>query len=188
MSRGLRAEISKMSRVGKRPIAIPDGTSVTTSNNVITVEGSNGRLKRTVNNLVSVFVEGKEIKVLPRNGSRDAIMQSGTARSLINNMIQGVTQGFEKKLSLVGIGYRAKIQGNVLDLTLGFSHPVHHSLPKGVVAEVPTQTEILLKSIDKELLGKVAADIRSYRVPEAYKGKGIRYDQERVAVKDAKKK
>jgi large subunit ribosomal protein L6 len=115
-------------------------------------------------------------------------MQSGTARALINNMVVGVSQGFEKKLLLVGVGYRAKAQGNMLNLTLGFSHPVDHVLPRGVTAETPSQTEIVLKSANKELLGKVAADIRSYRKPEVYKGKGVRYADERVITKEAKKK
>ena len=178
-----------MSRVGKKPVVIPSGVTVAVSNdNVVTVKGSKGELVKEINNAVSINVEDKELKVVPNDASKNAVMQSGTARSIINNMVVGVSQGFEKKLQLVGVGYRAKAQGNVLNLTLGFSHPVSHELPKGVTAETPAQTEIVLKSANKELLGKVAADIRDYRKPEAYKGKGVRYADERVVTKEAKKK
>ena len=178
-----------MSRIGKKPVVIPSGVTVAVSNdNVVTVKGSKGELVKEINNAVSINVEDKELKVVPNDASKNAVMQSGTARSIINNMVVGVSQGFEKKLQLVGVGYRAKAQGNVLNLTLGFSHPVNHELPKGVTAETPAQTEIVLKSANKELLGKVAADIRDYRKPEAYKGKGVRYADERVVTKEAKKK
>ena len=178
-----------MSRVGKKPVAIPSGVTVAVANdNLVTVKGAKGELVKQINNAVTIEVADKIINVKPNDESKAANMQSGTARALINNMVIGVSQGFEKKLQLVGVGYRAKAQGNSVNLTLGFSHPVDHALPQGVTAETPSQTEIVLKSANKELLGKVAADIRSYREPEAYKGKGVRYADERVITKEAKKK
>ncbi|WP_119343925.1 50S ribosomal protein L6 [Facilibium subflavum] len=178
-----------MSRIGKKPVVIPSGVSIAVdTSNVVTVKGSKGELTKQINNAVSVEIADKEVKIVPNEQSKDATMHSGTARALINNMVIGVSQGFEKKLQLVGVGYRAKAQGNTVNLTLGFSHPVNHTLPQGVTAETPSQTEIVLKSANKELLGKVAADIRDYRRPEAYKGKGVRYADERVITKEAKKK
>jgi large subunit ribosomal protein L6 len=178
-----------MSRVGKKPVAIPSGVTVAVANdNLVTVKGAKGELVKKINNAVTIEVADKIINVKPNDESKTANMQSGTARSVISNMVVGVSQGFEKKLQLVGVGYRAKAQGNSVNLTLGFSHPVDHALPQGVTAETPSQTEIVLKSANKELLGKVAADIRAYRQPEAYKGKGVRYADERVITKEAKKK
>ncbi|WP_440992673.1 50S ribosomal protein L6 [Cysteiniphilum litorale] len=178
-----------MSRVGKKPVAIPSGVTVAVANdNLVTVKGAKGELVKKINNAVTIEVADKIINVKPNDESKAANMQSGTARAVINNMVIGVSQGFEKKLQLVGVGYRAKAQGNSVNLTLGFSHPVDHALPQGVTAETPSQTEIVLKSANKELLGKVAADIRAYRQPEAYKGKGVRYADERVITKEAKKK
>lgn len=178
-----------MSRVGKKPVAIPSGVTVAVANdNLVTVKGAKGELVKKINNTVTIEVADKIINVKPNDESKAANMQSGTARAVINNMVIGVSQGFEKKLQLVGVGYRAKAQGNSVNLTLGFSHPVDHALPQGVTAETPSQTEIVLKSANKELLGKVAADIRAYRQPEAYKGKGVRYADERVITKEAKKK
>lgn len=178
-----------MSRIGKKPIAVPSSVTVTVAdNNFVTVKGSKGELVKKINDTAIINVTDKEINICPKDASKAANMQSGTARAVINNMIVGVSQGFEKKLQLVGVGYRAKAQGNRLNLTLGFSHPVDHALPHGVTAETPSQTEIVLKGSNKELLGKVAADIRSYREPEAYKGKGVRYVDERVVTKEAKKK
>lgn len=178
-----------MSRVGKKPVAIPSGVTVAVANdNLVTVKGAKGELVKKINTAVTIEVADQIINVKPNDESKTANMQSGTARAVINNMIVGVSQGFEKKLQLVGVGYRAKAQGNSVNLTLGFSHPVDHALPQGVTAETPSQTEIVLKSANKELLGKVAADIRSYRKPEAYKGKGVRYADERVITKEAKKK
>jgi len=178
-----------MSRVGKKPVAIPSGVTVAVANdNLVTVKGAKGELVKKINNTVTIEVADKIINVKPNDESKTANMQSGTARSVINNMVIGVSQGFEKKLQLVGVGYRAKAQGNSVNLTLGFSHPVDHALPQGVTAETPSQTEIVLKSANKELLGKVAADIRAYRQPEVYKGKGVRYADERVITKEAKKK
>jgi len=178
-----------MSRVGKKPVAIPSGVTVAVANdNLVTVKGAKGELVKKINNTVTIEVADKIINVKPNDESKTANMQSGTARSVINNMVIGVSQGFEKKLQLVGVGYRAKAQGNSVNLTLGFSHPVDHALPQGVTAETPSQTEIVLKSANKQLLGKVAADIRAYRQPEVYKGKGVRYADERVITKEAKKK
>ena len=178
-----------MSRIGKKPVAIPSGVTVTVANdNFVTVKGIKGELFKKINNAVTIEISDKIVNVKPNDKSKDANMQFGTARALINNMVVGVSQGFEKKLQLVGVGYRAKVQGSNINLTLGFSHPVDYVLPEEVSAETPSQTEIVLKSANKELLGKVASDIRSYRKPEVYKGKGIRYADERVITKEAKKK
>ncbi|WP_116963811.1 50S ribosomal protein L6 [Fastidiosibacter lacustris] len=178
-----------MSRIGKKPVAIPSGVTVAVArDNFVTVKGAKGELVKKINNAVTIEVADKVVNVKANDDSKSANMQSGTARALINNMIVGVSQGFERKLQLVGVGYRAKAQGNSVNLTLGFSHPVDHELPKGVTVETPSQTEIVLKSANKELLGKVAADIRSYREPEVYKGKGVRYANEKVITKEAKKK
>jgi len=177
-----------MSRVGKNPIAVPKGVEVSIAADQITVKGPLGSLTQVVNAKVAVVREGEELKVKPANDSRDADAMSGTFRALVNNMVQGVTKGFEKKLSLVGVGYRAQAQGDKLNLSLGFSHPVVHSMPKGVKVETPQQTEIVIKGIDKQLVGQVAAEVRAYRPPEPYKGKGVRYVDERVVIKETKKK
>ena len=178
-----------MSRIGKQPIIIPDNVTVDVSDgNIVMVKGVRGELNRKINRAVCVSVENSVINIFPIDSSKNSNMHSGTARSLINNMVIGVNQGFEKKLKLVGVGYRSKLQGNDLILTLGFSHSIIYVLPSLVNAETSSQTEIILKSIDKELLGKVAADIRSYKKPEVYKGKGIRYLDEVVVRKEAKKK
>ncbi len=177
-----------MSRIAKKPVLIPAGVSVESKKNAITIKGTKGTLTREINSLVSLNVADNEVSVTANNATKSAVAQSGTARSLINNMVIGVSEGFERKLTLVGVGYRAKVQGKVINLTLGFSHPVNHELPEGVTAETPTQTEIILKSIDKQLVGQVAAEIRAYRSPEPYKGKGVRYSDERVVTKEAKKK
>ena len=177
-----------MSRVGKNPIAVPKGVEVSIAADQITVKGPLGSLTQVVNAKVAVVREGEELKVKPANDSRDADAMSGTFRAMVNNMVQGVTKGFEKKLSLVGVGYRAQAQGDKLNLSLGFSHPVVHSMPKGVKVETPHQTEIIIKGIDKQLVGQVAAEVRAYRPPEPYKGKGVRYVDERVVIKETKKK
>ncbi|ACJ28782.1 MULTISPECIES: 50S ribosomal protein L6 [Shewanella] len=176
-----------MSRVAKAPVAIPAGVEVTLNEQTITVKGTKGSLTRVINADVSVVVEDNEIKCSSVEGVKTAA-QAGTARALINNMVVGVTAGFEKKLQLIGVGYRAKIAGKGVDLTLGFSHPLVHELPDGVTAECPSQTEIVLKGTDKQLIGQVAAEIRGYRPPEPYKGKGVRYADEQVRRKEAKKK
>ena len=177
-----------MSRVGKSPIAVPKGVDVSITADQITVKGPLGTLSQHLNGTVAIVREGEELKVQPANDSRNADAMSGTVRALVNNMVQGVTKGFEKKLTLVGVGYRAQAQGDKLNLTLGFSHPVVHALPKGVKAETPVQTEIVLKGIDKQQVGQVAAEVRAYRPPEPYKGKGVRYADERVVIKETKKK
>ncbi len=177
-----------MSRVAKAPVAIPAGVEVTVNGQTISVKGAKGALTRELNSAVTATVEGAEIKVAPVEGVADAWAQAGTARALINNMVIGTTQGFEKKLQLIGVGYRAKVSGNGVDLTLGFSHPLVHELPEGVKAQCPSQTEIVISGVDKQLVGQVAAEIRGYRPPEPYKGKGVRYADENVRRKEAKKK
>ena len=177
-----------MSRVAKAPVAIPAGVEVVLNGQEISVKGKNGTLKRSINAAVAITKEENVLKFAPREGFAGADAQAGTARALVNNMVIGVTAGFERKLQLVGVGYRAQAKGKTVGLSLGFSHPVEHELPEGVTAECPTQTEIVLKSADKALLGQVAADIRAYRRPEPYKGKGVRYANEVVRTKEAKKK
>ncbi|WP_085247152.1 50S ribosomal protein L6 [Gilliamella mensalis] len=177
-----------MSRVAKAPVVVPAGVEVKLDGQVITIKGKNGELTRTINNAVVINQEEGQIKFAPRDGFSDAWAQAGTARALINAMVIGVTEGFVKKLQLVGVGYRAQVKGNAIGLSLGYSHPIEHQLPAGVTAECPSQTEIVLKSADKQLIGQVAADIRAYRRPEPYKGKGVRYADEVVRTKEAKKK
>jgi len=177
-----------MSRIAKAPVEIPAGVEVTLNGQDITVKGGNGTLSRTINEAVELTQADNQVTFAPREGVAGADAQAGTARALVNNMVEGVTKGFEKKLELVGVGYRAQAKGKVVSLTLGFSHPVEHALPDGVTAECPSQTEVVLKSADKQLVGQVAADIRAYRKPEPYKGKGVRYSDEVVRRKEAKKK
>lgn len=177
-----------MSRVAKAPVAIPAGVEVTINGQTVSVKGAKGTLTREINSAVTVTVEGTEIKVAPVDGVANAWAQAGTARALINNMVIGTSEGFQKKLTLIGVGYRAKVAGKGVDLTLGFSHPLVHELPEGVKAECPSQTEIVLSGVDKQLVGQVAAEIRGYRPPEPYKGKGVRYADENVRRKEAKKK
>ena len=177
-----------MSRVTK-PVAIPSGVEVSQSGQEISVKGSKGQLQMNVNSAVELVVENGAVSFKPtdsNNKSGEAL--TGTMKSLVTNMMTGVTVGFEKKLTLIGVGYRAKAQGNKVDLSLGFSHPVQHELPEGVTAETPSQTEIIIRGIDKQKVGQVAADIRAYRPPEPYKGKGVRYTDEHVVRKEAKKK
>ncbi|MBS3799266.1 MULTISPECIES: 50S ribosomal protein L6 [unclassified Pseudoalteromonas] len=177
-----------MSRIAKAPINVPAGVEITLKGQDITVKGKNGELSRTIHEAVEVSFEENVIKTTPVEGVANAWAQAGTARALINNMIVGVNDGYEKKLQLVGVGYRAAVKGNVLDLTLGFSHPVNFEIPAGVTIEAPSQTEIVVKGADKQLVGQTAANIRSYREPEPYKGKGVRYADEHVRRKEAKKK
>lgn len=177
-----------MSRVSNKPISIPSGVTVAVAADAITIKGPKGELKYPANPLVKVVTEGNEIKIAMADASKEANIHAGTARANMANMVNGVSKGFEKKLVLVGVGYRAKVAGSNLSLTLGFSHPVEHALPKGITADVPTQTEILIKGVDKQLVGQVASDIRNYRPPEPYKGKGIRYSDEKISLKEAKKK
>ncbi|HEY8100428.1 MAG: 50S ribosomal protein L6 [Burkholderiaceae bacterium] len=177
-----------MSRVGKMPIALPSGAEVTITAAQITIKGPLGSLSQPLNGLVKVENNAGTIKFEAANDSREANAMSGTLRALVNNMVSGVTKGFEKKLSLVGVGYKAQAQGDKLNLSLGFSHPVVHQMPKGVKCETPTQTEILIKGIDRQQVGQVAAEVRAYRSPEPYKGKGVRYVDEVVVIKETKKK
>jgi large subunit ribosomal protein L6 len=177
-----------MSRVGKMPIALPAGVEVTIAADRISVKGSLGVLSMPLNGLVKVVNENNTLLFSPVDESREANAMSGTLRALINNMVTGVTKGFEKKLSLVGVGYRAQAQGDKLNLSLGFSHPVVHQMPAGVKCETPTQTEILIKGVDKQKVGQTAAEVRAYRSPEPYKGKGVRYSDEVVTIKETKKK
>lgn len=177
-----------MSRVGKSPVALPEKVEVTIGVDRISVKGPLGTLAQqlTPNVKVEKIENRLEIKVNDDSSQANAI--SGTTRALIANMVHGVSRGFERKLTLVGVGYRAQAQGDKLNLTLGFSHPVVHQLPQGVKAETPTQTEIIIKGADKQLVGQVAADVRNYRPPEPYKGKGVRYADERIVLKETKKK
>ena len=177
-----------MSRIANQPVALPSGVEVNIAESEISVKGPKGALQRPIHALVGVEKVEGTLVFKASNTSKQARAQAGTMRSLLNAMVHGVSQGFEKKLELVGVGYRAKVQGSAVNLTLGFSHPVDHKLPEGVTAETPSQTEIVLKSIDKQLLGQVAAEIRAYRPPEPYKGKGVRYADERIVRKEAKKK
>lgn len=177
-----------MSRVGKMPIALPKGTEVTISAEQITVKGPLGTLNLALTGLVKIENDNGTLNFVPADESREANAMSGTLRALVNNMINGVTKGFEKKLALVGVGYRAQAQGDKLNLSLGFSHPVVHQMPEGVKCETPSQTEILIKGIDKQKVGQTAAEVRAYRSPEPYKGKGVRYADEVVTLKETKKK
>lgn len=177
-----------MSRIAKRPIVLPAGVTVKFENGSIAVKGSKGLLTQGLHHLVSVSEEAGKVSVVANGNSKLAKALSGTTRALIANMVSGVTTGFEKKLTLVGVGFRAKLQGKVLNLSLGFSHPIDHAIPEGVLVECPSQTEIVVRGLNKQLVGQVAADIRSYRPPEPYKGKGVRYSTEEIVLKEAKKK
>ncbi|MCU7554469.1 50S ribosomal protein L6 [Alteromonas sp. ASW11-19] len=177
-----------MSRVAKAPVDIVSGVEISISGQEVSVKGKNGTLNRVFNDAVEIVQEENQLKALPREGFADAWAQAGTVRALLNTMIQGVSQGFEKKLQLNGVGYRAQAQGNKLNLTLGFSHPVAYEMPEGITVETPSQTEIVVKGADKQVVGQVAANIRAYRPPEPYKGKGVRYADEHVRRKEAKKK
>jgi len=178
-----------MSRVGKMPIALPKEAEATIAADQITVKGPLGTLSQPLkSDLVRITNDNGTLKFEAANDSREANAMSGTLRALVNNMVVGVTKGFERKLTLVGVGYRAAVQGASLNLSLGFSHPVVHQLPEGVTATVPAPTEIVIKGADKQRVGQVAAEVRAYRPPEPYKGKGVRYADERVVIKETKKK
>lgn len=177
-----------MSRVAKAPITVPAGVEVAINGQEVKVKGKVGELALNVNEAVEVVLADNELRTLPRDSFADAWAQAGTARATINNLVVGVSEGFEKRLILNGVGYRAAVKGNVLNLSLGFSHPVDFEIPAGVTIEAPSQTEIVVKGASKHLVGQVAANIRKYREPEPYKGKGIRYSDEIVRRKEAKKK
>lgn len=182
-----------MSRVAKSPVTVPKGVEIKQSGSDLTVKGPKGELNLRLNPEVAVTIDAEAASVAPKapkdkTPSRFAYAIAGTTRALLNNMMLGVSEGFERKLELVGVGYRAKVQGAKLNLTLGFSHPINYQIPEGVTVETPSQTEVIVKGIDKQRVGQVAAEIRSYKSPEPYKGKGVRYADERVILKEAKKK
>jgi len=177
-----------MSRIGKMPVPVPTGVEVAVSAAEVSVKGPLGTLKQPLSPNIRVKREANNVLIEAADESISADAMSGTMRALLANMVQGVSKGFERKLTLVGVGYRAQAQGDKLNLTLGFSHPVVHPMPKGVKVETPTQTEILIKGIDKQQVGQVAAEVRAYRPPEPYKGKGVRYADEVVVLKETKKK
>jgi large subunit ribosomal protein L6 len=177
-----------MSRIAKYPVVLPEKVEVTIHEALLTVKGPLGTLTQNISPNVEIKKDGNTITFVARDESKAANALSGTARANVANMVLGVKSGFEKRLQLVGVGYRAQAQGNKLNLTLGFSHPIVHSLPAGVKAETPTQTEIIIKGVDRQQVGQVAAEIRAYKPPEPYKGKGVRYAGEVVALKETKKK
>ena len=177
-----------MSRIAKYPVELPKGVEITLGATEVAVKGPLGILTQHLNGDVNVVKDGDMLLFAAANDSQQSNAMSGTLRALVANMVIGVTTGFQKKLTLVGVGYRAQAQGDKLNLTLGFSHPVVHQMPKGVKCETPTQTEILIKGSDKQAVGQVAAEVRAYRSPEPYKGKGVRYADEVVVIKETKKK
>ncbi len=177
-----------MSRVGKMPVTVPKGVDVAIKDDQITVKGSNGALTRTLNPLVAIKIDGGTVTFTPANDSAAADAMSGTMRALVANMVGGVSKGFEKKLSLVGVGFRAQAAGQKLNLQIGYSHPVVKDMPAGIKVATPTQTEIVITGADRQVVGQLAAEVRAFRPPEPYKGKGIRYVGERVVLKETKKK
>jgi len=177
-----------MSRVGKKPVELGKDLTAEVQGQSVTIKGKKGSLTLAVNSEIEVKVEGNLVKVAPRSGSNFANAMAGTTRAHIANMVNGIATGFQKKLELVGVGYRAAVQGKKLNLTLGFSHPVEYPIPQGITIETPSQTEIIIKGMDRQQVGQVAADIRDYRPPEPYKGKGVRYTNEHIVLKEAKKK
>jgi large subunit ribosomal protein L6 len=177
-----------MSRVGKLPVAIPAGVDVSIKEGQISVKGTGGTLQLTQNGLVKIVNEAGKLSFVAANESREADAMTGTMRQLVNNMVVGVTKGFEKKLNLVGVGYKAQATGAKLNLAVGYSHPVNFDMPAGITVATPTPTEILLKGADRQRVGQIAAEIRAVRPPEPYKGKGIRYTGEKVTIKETKKK
>ena len=177
-----------MAKAWKNPVAIPAGIEVKVGEHSVTVKGSKGTLEQALHPSVEVSTKDGSLLFAPRNEERKSMAMTGTIRSLLRNMLIGVADGFEKKLQLVGVGYRAQAQGQTLNLNLGFSHPIDYQIPEGVSIETPSQTEVVVKGIDKQKVGQVAAEIRAFRPPEPYKGKGVRYADEHVVRKEAKKK
>ena len=177
-----------MSRIAKKPVELISGVEVTISGQTVSAKGKQGNLSMDLHETVSVKQEDGKLTFSPNDDSKGTMAMTGTMRSLVNNMVQGVSEGFTRQLQLIGVGYRAQVQGNVLDLSLGFSHPVKYAIPEGISIETPSQTEINVKGADKQKVGQVCAEIRAYRPPEPYKGKGVRYSDERVIRKEAKKK
>ncbi len=176
-----------MSKIAKYPVSIPGGVDVNIAGRLITIKSNKGELSHDIHPLVKVLQEDNKLKVTVTNNSKLAKALSGTTRALMQNMVTGVTEGFERKLNIVGVGYRAAVSGKVLNLSLGFSHPVAFAIPAGITIETPSQTEIIVKGIDKQKVGQIAANIRRYRQPEPYKGKGVRYADERIIRKETKK-
>ena len=177
-----------MSRIANNPVAVPSGVEININDNSVSVKGPKGTLAFDMHDKVEIKSEENELKFSPRDGSKGSMAMAGTMRSLVNNMVVGVSEGFEKKLLLVGVGYRAQAQGNVLNLTLGHSHPINYEAPEGVTIETPSQTEVLVKDCHKQKVGQVSAEIRAFRPPEPYKGKGVKYADEIIVRKEAKKK
>ena len=176
-----------MSRIANSPINLPTSVDVKIVGNLVTIKGTKGELSHNVHPLIKVEQTDNTLKTLTKSDSKFAKALSGTTRALIQNIVIGVSEGFERKLEIVGVGYRAAVSGKILNLTLGFSHPVVFKIPDGITIETPSQTEIIIKGSDKQQVGQVAADIRAYRRPEPYKGKGVRYSDERIVRKEAKK-
>jgi large subunit ribosomal protein L6 len=177
-----------MSRIANMPVTVPSSVEITEAGQLLTVKGPKGTLQHRLHEQVALTREEAELRVSARDESKQAVALSGTTRSLVHNMVTGVVDGFERKLQLVGVGYRAQAKGKVLNLTLGFSHPIDYELPEGITATTPSQTEVVISGIDKQRVGQVAAEIRAFRPPEPYKGKGVRYSDEVVVRKEAKKK
>jgi large subunit ribosomal protein L6 len=177
-----------MSRIGKQPVTVPTGVEVAVKDGLVNVKGANGALSLSLNALVKIDINAGKVNFVPVDESRDANAMSGTMRQLVNNMVTGVSKGFEKKLSLVGVGFKAQAQGAKLNLTVGFSHPVVMDMPAGIKVETPTPTEIVIKGADRQRVGQIASEVRAVRPPEPYKGKGIRYADEKVVIKETKKK
>jgi len=177
-----------MSRIAKKPVEVPAGVEIKIDGQGVTVKGNKGSLQHSVHGSVKIRQDGNVLTFVPRDGSKAAMALAGTTRALLGNMVTGVSQGFEKKLQLVGVGYRAQAQGQKLNLTLGFSHPVNYDVPEGVTVETPSQTEVVVRGADKQQVGQVAAEIRAFRPPEPYKGKGVKYADEIIVRKEAKKK
>jgi large subunit ribosomal protein L6 len=177
-----------MSRIAKKPVEVPAGVEVLFSDQLLKVKGPKGHLEQLINKSVDFEHQGTVVNVKVRENNSTSWMHAGTARSLLNGMIQGVSKGFEKKLNLVGVGFRVQVQGKKLTFSLGYSHPIEYTLPEGITAEAPSLTELIIKGLDRQLLGQVAAEIREFRPPEVYKGKGVRYASEKIQLKEAKKK
>ncbi|ALG68583.1 50S ribosomal protein L6 [Beggiatoa leptomitoformis] len=177
-----------MSRIAKNPVAVPKGTDVNLQGQFLKVNGSKGSLEHEVHADVQVVFDDGILTFAPRKETKESNALAGTTRAIVSNMVTGASKGFERKLTLVGVGYRAQVQGTTLNLTLGFSHPVNFVIPQGITIETPSQTEVIVKGADKQKVGQIAANIRAYRPPEPYKGKGVRYANEVIIMKEVKKK
>ncbi|MBT8445942.1 MAG: 50S ribosomal protein L6 [Gammaproteobacteria bacterium] len=176
-----------MSRIANNPITVPSGVDINVSGQQVTVKGKQGSMEHSVHENVVVSIEEQQVKIAARDASKRSRALAGTSRAVLNNMVTGVSEGFERRLLINGVGYRAAVQGKTLNLTLGFSHPVEYPIPEGITIETPSQTEVVIKGMDKQRVGQVAANIRAYRPPEPYKGKGVKYADENIVRKEAKK-